>query len=295
MYAITGATGHTGRRIAEALLAEGKQVRCIGRSAERLGPLEKAGAEIAVGSVDDAAFLSKAFNGAEAVYAMIPPDPRAENFRGYQNRIGEAIAKAVSAAGVKYVVNLSSLGADLPDKTGPVVGLHDQEERLNKLDGVNVLHLRPTFFFENLMALIPMVKNMGVAGSSVKADLPVPMIATRDVAKEAAQRLLKLDFKGHTAKEMLGQRHVSFKEVAEILGKAAGIDHLKYVVVPYEDTVKAMVQIGISQDVARASVELQRSVNDRTAMTNVVRTIENTTETPIEEFAGIWAAALKSS
>jgi uncharacterized protein YbjT (DUF2867 family) len=295
MYVIIGATGNTGRQIAEKLLAEGAQVRCIGRSAERLRPLQEAGAEIAVGSVGDEKFLSKAFSGAKAVYAIIPPDLQAENLRSYQNKIGEAIASAISAAGVKYVVNLSSLGGDLPDGTGPVAGLHDQEERLNRLEGVNVLHLRPTFFFENLMALIPMVKSTGVVGNSVKGDLPVPMIATRDIASEAAQRLLKLDFKGHTAKEMLGERHLTFKEVAQVLGKAAGIEDLKYVEVPYDDARSAMVKLGMSDDVARSYVELQQCVNDGVAISVAVRTIDNTTETPIEEFAGAWAAAFKSS
>lgn len=294
MYVITGATGNVGRRLAEILLDAGKPVKVIGRNADRLKPLADKGAEIAVGSLEDEAFLTQAFKGATAVYAMIPPDMQAENVRKYQNQVGEVIARAIVKAGVTHVINLSSVGAHLPDKTGPIAGLHDQEQRLNKLDGVNVLHLRPTYFMENLMAFIPMIRNMGMSGSAVKGDIALPMIATQDIAREAADRLIMLDFKGHTVKELLGQRNVSMREAAGILGAAAKIKDLKYVEFPYEDAEKAIQQAGMSPDVARSYVELQRCLNDGVAITDAARTQENTTKTPIEQFAKVWASIYDS-
>ena len=156
MYAITGATGNIGSKVAEILLARGEKVRVIGRDAARLRTPVSKGAEAAVGDMKDAAFLTKTFSGVDAVFTMIPPDYTAADFRVYQNRIGANISDAITKAGVKYVVNLSSQGAELPAGTGPVLGLHDQEERLNKLAGVNVLHLRPTYFMENLLMNIPL-------------------------------------------------------------------------------------------------------------------------------------------
>jgi len=295
MFVITGATGNIGKRVAERLLAEGKDVRVIGRSAERLKELTDKRAQAAVGSLEDEAFLTEAFNGATVVFAMIPTDLGTENLREHQNRIGEAIANALTKAGVKYVVNLSSLGAHLPEKTGPVTGLHDQEQRLNKLQGVNVLHLRPTFFMENLLNYIPLVKAMGVNGSAMKGDIPVPMIATKDIAEVAADHLLELDFSGHTFEELLGPRDVSMEEATKILGKAAGIDDLKYTQFPYQEAEIGMANAGLSRDMARSYVELQKCVNEGIAITDAVRTEENTTETPIEEFAETWAEAYKNS
>lgn len=294
MYIITGATGNTGRAIAEILLGAGKPVRVIGRSAEKLRPLVGKGAEAAVGSLEDEAFLTEAFKGATAVYAMIPPHLRAESVREYQGRIGEAIAKAIKNTGVKHVVNLSSLGAHLPEKTGPITGLYDQEQRLNKLEGVNVLHLRPTYFLENLMAFIPMIRNVGMSGSAVNGDIAIPMIATRDIAKEAAERMVKLDFTGHTVKELLGQRNVTMSEAMGILGKAAHIEGLKHMQFPYDEAEKAIQLAGLSADMARSYTELQRCLNEGIAITDAKRTAENTTETPIEEFAEMWASVYDS-
>jgi uncharacterized protein YbjT (DUF2867 family) len=295
MYAITGATGHVGGGIARILLSEGKNVRAIGRSAERLRPLEEKGAESCVGSLEDEAFLTRAFAGAAAVFAMIAPDLRAENLRAYQNRIGAVTARAIEKAGVKHVMHLSSLGAHLPEGTGPVTGLHDQEERLNKLDGVSVLHLRPTFFFENFLNSIPVIKKMGVNGSALRGDVPFPAIATRDIARVAAERLLALDFGGISVRELLGQRDLTMNEVTNILGKAIGKSDLSYVQFSYEDAEHSMVELGISPDVARSYIELNRAINEGTAVSGAPRSKENTTETSIEEFAKVFADAYASS
>src|ERR1700690_4353349 len=127
---------------------------------------------------------------------MIPPNYTASNFRAYQNSIGVSIAEAIGKSGVKYIVNLSSQGAHLPEKTGPIKGLRDQEERLNKLRGVNSLHLRPTYFMENLLVNIEMIRNMNIMGSAIRGDLKFPIIATKDIAQFAVDRLLKRDFAG---------------------------------------------------------------------------------------------------
>src|SRR5512143_2639252 len=144
MLVIIGATGKTGSAVAETVIAKGHKVRVIGRDAAKLKRFTSNGAESAVGDLGDTAFLIKAFTGADTVFALIPPNFSVADFRSYQKKIGESIIAAIKRSGVKYVVHLSSQGAHLPEKTGPIVGLHDQEERLNSLDGVNVLHLRPT-------------------------------------------------------------------------------------------------------------------------------------------------------
>jgi uncharacterized protein YbjT (DUF2867 family) len=291
MYAITGATGNTGRRIAEALLSKGKKVRVIGRDAERLKSLAKKGAEAFVGSLDDAAAMTRAFSGAKAAYAMIPPNLKAENMRVYQNKISEALAAAIAKARVQYVVNLSSVGAHLSEKTGPIAGLHDQEQQLNKLKDVHVLHLRPGFFMENFYWNIDMIKKMGINGSPLKADLPVSMIATQDIAAAAAQQLADLDFSGKSVRELLGQRDLTMTKATQALGRAIGKPDLKYVQFPYDEAEKAMLGMGLSASVAKGFIEMNRAFNEGVIQLNEKRSAANTTPTSIEEFAKQFAAA----
>src|SRR5579871_3892288 len=149
LFVITGATGHIGRRISELLLSKKKRVRVIGRNAEKLKPLADKGAEIFVGNVENEGDMTRGFTGAKAVFLMIPPNYGAEDFRKYQNLVSETYEKALRATGVRYVVNLSSIGAHRSDKLGPINGLYDHEQRLNKLAGVHVVHLRPVYFMEN--------------------------------------------------------------------------------------------------------------------------------------------------
>jgi len=295
MYAITGATGNIGSKAAEILLDRGKKVRVIGRDAARLRTLVSKGAEAAVGNLQDAAFLTGAFSGVDAVFAMIPPDYTAADFRAYQNEIGSNIAYAIGKAGVKYVVNLSSQGAELPAGTGPILGLYDQEKRLNGLAGVNVLHLRCTYFMENLLMNIPLINGKGIAGSAVRGDRKFAMIATRDIAERVAEHLVSRDFSGKVVKDLLGQRDLSLEEAIGVLGRRIGWPDLKYVQFPYDEAVEGLVAMGISPDASRLFIEMSRALNDGLFAVNRLRTAENTTPTAIEEFAETFAAAYEAT
>jgi uncharacterized protein YbjT (DUF2867 family) len=295
MLVITGATGKTGSKVAEILIEKGHTVRVIGRDAGKLKELTAMGAEDAVGDMTDKAFLTKAFGGAEAVYALIPPNYGVEDFRAYQAKVGENIVAAVKDSGVKYVVNLSSQGAHLPDRTGPIKGLHDQEERLNRLEGVNVLHLRPTYFMENLLVNIDMIKKMNIMGSAVRGDVKFAMIAVKDIAAYATKRLIKRDFAGKSVVDLLGERDLSLNEAAAIIGKKLGKPDLAYVTFPYEDAERGMVAMGLSPDISRLYVEMSRALNEGLFAVSLSRTKENTTPTAFEVFADLFAAAYRAS
>jgi uncharacterized protein YbjT (DUF2867 family) len=295
MYAITGATGNIGSKVVEILLERGNKVRVIGRDAARLQPLVKKGAVAAVGDLRDTAFLAGAFSDAEAVFAMIPPDYTAVDFRGYQNEVGRSIVDAITRGGVRYVVNLSSQGAELPAGTGPILGLHDQELRLNRLAGVNVLHLRPTYFMENLLMNIPLINQMGIAGSAVRGDLKFAMIATRDIAARVAGHLQDRDFEGKVVADLLGQRDLSLEEAIAVIGRRIGWADLTYVQFPYDEAAKGMVAMGISPDVSRLFMAMSRALNEGLFAVNRPRTAENTTPTSIEAFAEVFAAAFEAA
>ena len=289
MIVITGATGKTGSAVAEALIAKGQKVRVIGRDAAKLKGLTAKGAEAAVGDLGDRAFLTKTFKGADAVYVLIPPNFGVADFGAYQKQIGESIVAAIKGSGVKYVVHLSSQGAHLPDRTGPIVGLHDQEERLNRLDGVNVLHLRPTYFMENLLMNIDLIKKMNIMGSAVRGNVKFAMIATKDIGVYASERLMKRDFSGKSVRDLLGQRDLSLDEAAAVIGKKLGKPDLKYVAFPYDDAEKGMVSMGLTPDMSRLYIEMSKALNDGLFAVNIPRTKENTTPTSIEEFADVFA------
>jgi uncharacterized protein YbjT (DUF2867 family) len=284
MISVMGSTGNTGGKITETLLAASEKVRALGRSESKLAAHNTAGAEVLTGDVADAAFLAKAFRGSDAVYTLLPTSIQSTDYRAEQNREGEAITKAIRDSGVRYVVALSSVGADLPDGTGLLVGLHAQEERLKRLEGVNVMLLRPVSFFENFYAKLGMIKQAGVLGDSVVPDLAIPMIATRDIADVAAKALRARDWNGVVVCELLGPRDLTYPEATRIVGKAIGLPDLKYVQVPYDDMVKALVQAGLSESFARLYVEMTRAFNDGKVKSH--RTPESTTPTRFEDFAG---------
>ncbi|HEX5038034.1 MAG TPA: NmrA family NAD(P)-binding protein [bacterium] len=283
-YAVMGATGHIGRVVSEKLLAAGQEVRVLSRSEDRVKDLKAKGAAVVIGSLDDPAGLARAFEGADGLFLMIPPDMTGPDYRGFQKKVGEAIVAALKKTNVRHAVFLSSVGAHLSEKTGPILGLHDQEERLNALADLNAVHLRPASFMENLLMLAAPVKTQGLLGSALQAGLKIPMIATRDIADRAATLLLGLDFHGKTTQELLGERDVSMNEVAALLGPAIGKPDLKYVQFPYEGVVAAMTGMGLPKPTADLMIEMYRSFNEGFLRPSETRSKRNTTPTTIEEF-----------
>lgn len=284
MYVILGATGHTGSVAAKALLAKGQKVRVVGRDKSRLAQFVSQGAEAFVGDVHSADSLTKAFAGAKAVYVMVPPRLDSTEYRAHQDQVTETIARALEAARVTHAVTLSGFGADKPEKTGPVVGLHNMETRFNRIAGLNVLHLRAGYFMENTLAQTGIIRNFGMMGGPVSADLPVPMIATRDIGAAAAEALLALNFSGQQTRELLGQRDITYSEVAKIAGGAIGKPGLGYTQLPNEMVIQAMTQMGISADLARLLCEMSDAMNSGYMRALEPRTAANTTPMSFETF-----------
>lgn len=295
MYAIIGATGHIGSRVTDTLLSKGKKVRVIGRDISRLQQHVNRGAVAAIGDLKDTSFLTGAFKGVEAVFAMIPPNFTVPNFRAYQDVVGISIATAIGNGGVTHVVNLSSQGADLPRGTGPILGLHEQETRLNALRGVHVLHLRPTYFMENLLANVPLIHERGFAGSAVRGDLKFAMIATADIAERVAGHLLARDFTGSSIRDLLGQRDLSLKEAFTIIGRRIGILDLAYRQIAYDEFGQLLIDMGMSRDMSRLMIEMSDALNRGLFAVNRPRNADNTTPTTIEMFAEWFAEVYRGA
>jgi uncharacterized protein YbjT (DUF2867 family) len=284
MITVMGASGNTGGRISEQLLQAGEQIRALGRTASKLAGLESKGAQVATGDAADAAFLKDALRGADAIYTLLPPDPQSPDLRKKWNQEGEAIVKAIPDGGVRYAVFLSSIGADLPEGTGPIAGLHAQEERLRKLPDVNALILRPASFFENFYAILGLIRHQGINGGAVAPDLRLPMIATRDIADVAARALKARDWTGVVVRELLGARDLTFAEATRVIGAHLGKPELQYVQFPYADFASSLVRMGISPNMAGLYAEMARAFNDGKIQSLEGRRPENTTPTKFEDF-----------
>jgi len=284
MIAILGATGNVGGKIAALLAKKNEPIRVIARSADRLRPLAGKNVTAFAGDANDTEFLVKAFTGVDAVFALIPSNPTAPDFMRYADTISQSITRALELAKVKHVVNLSSIGAELTGAaSGPIKGLHNMEDRLNIIKGLNVVNMRAGYFMENLLWNLDLIKSKGITGSAVRGDLKIPMTVTKDIAAYAAERLAKRDFIGSTVHYLLGERDLTLTEATSVIGSKLSKPGLSYVTFSYEEAEKAMVGMGLSPDMSRTYVEMAKAFNDGKIKAET-RTKDNTTPTSIESF-----------
>jgi uncharacterized protein YbjT (DUF2867 family) len=284
MYVVIGASGNTGNVVATNLLTHKHKVRVVGRNSAHLQPLTSKGAEPFIADVTDAGALAKAFYGADAAYVMIPPNITSPNPLDYSNRVSDAIAAALQKTGTRNVVALSSTGAELSSGTGPVVGLYHLEQKLNQLSNANVLYLRAGYFMENTLPQVNAIRQMGSVVGPVRADLKIPMIAARDIGTAAADALLQPTVHGKQTRELNGQRDLNYSEVATIIGRAIGKPDLKYVQVPDDQFRGVLVQMGMSEQMAKLLVEMTNAMNAGKMRPLESRTPHNTTPTSYETF-----------
>jgi uncharacterized protein YbjT (DUF2867 family) len=285
MYVITGATGNTGKEIAYSLLAAGKPVTVIGRNAETLQAFKNKGAHIAVGDLEDSAFLARTFEGATAVYAMIPPKWDLQiDWRAYQRAISTALTDAIRQARVQHVVVLSSQGAHLPEGAGPVSGLHEFEEMLKTIPTLNVMNLRAGFFMQNFFPMLGMIKHMNIVGYSLQQDIKISFVHTRDIAEVATRHLLTLDFKGHQFTFVAGAADLTMEEATAVLAQGLGKSDLKYVVFTPDEGRAGMIQNGIPPTIADGYTQLFECLNSGAYLNNFVRDASNTTPTTLAQF-----------
>jgi uncharacterized protein YbjT (DUF2867 family) len=292
MYVILGASGNTGSIIANYLLLKGKKVRVVGRDAGRLQNFVDKGAEAFTADLSDVAALKSALSGAHAAYVMLPPAKSRED----QEQDSTAIAQAVRESVVRYAVHLSSYGAQVPEGTGPVAGLHSSEQKLNAISGLNVLHLRAAYFMENNLKAIGMIHGMGLLANALRPDVKLPMIATRDVGDYAAERLLRLDFSGKQTRELLGERDLSMTEATAVIASGIGKPDLEYKQFPYDQVEQVLTQMSIPPKGAAMYIEMYKAINKEVFIPLEPRSPENTTPTSFENFVqDVFAAAYQQN
>jgi uncharacterized protein YbjT (DUF2867 family) len=295
MITIMGATGHTGGVAATHLLDAGEAVRVVGRSADRLSGLTTRGAEASVGDATDPAFLTQAFRGADVVYALIAVDYSRPDVLDQYERGGDAIAQALEASGVRRAVFLSSVGAELPAGTGPIVGLHRAEERLKGIAGLALLRLRAGYFYENHFATLGLIRHQDVDLGAIPPDVPIPTIAAADIGAFAAEALRARDFTGTRVRELLGPRELTMRQAARALGKRIGKPDLEYRQLPADIYVDGLAAAGFPLPVAQLLLELATALGSGRAAAHGAPHEQRRGRIAFEDFAEVLARAYRAA
>jgi uncharacterized protein YbjT (DUF2867 family) len=283
MIVVMGAAGNVGSKVSDRLLGEGQPVRVLEhrRSLEELG---RRGAEVVTGDLGDAGTLGVLLKDADAVLVLLPDVVTDPEFTAARSRMSRVVVDAIAGSTVTHVVALSTVAAGVPDAAGPAAGLRELERRLFQLRDRNILVLRSPFYMENLLAAIPLIQARGVNGSAIDGHLELPMIATGDVAREAAERLLRRDFTGHRVRLLVGPEDISMTAATRALGERLGLPDLPYVQFPPDGVRGALLGAGMSEEAASQMVELQLGLNRAGPFRAVRRAADATAPTRLEDF-----------
>jgi uncharacterized protein YbjT (DUF2867 family) len=255
--AISTPTGNIGRVLTGYLLDAGAEVVLLVRNADKVKGFAERGAKVQVGNLEDADFVARATKGVDVLFWLTPPNMATDDFRGHQNKLGDVAVRAIRQNKIPRVVNISSVGAQHERGTGAIAGLHDIEKKLDGA-GAHVTHLRPTFFMENLFMMAETMAKDGAVYFPVRGSAKMEMIATRDIAKAAAERILDASWSGRSVIELLGPAAQTFEGAAKTLGKSLGKD-VQYVTTTFEQTRDALVGMGIRPTTADIFCEMYKA------------------------------------
>lgn len=268
-YIITGSTGHISKPVTQKLIKAGHEVTVITSNSSKVEEIKSLGAQPAVGSVEDRNFLIKTFEGADAVYLMIPPNyvTKHIDWASQVREVADNYIAATEANHIKYVVILSSTGAHYGKDMGPVDGYAYLEEESKKLTQSNIYILRPSSFHYNLFGQIPTIKKMGIVMSSQPADFKMVIVHTSDIADVAAARLLELNFVGTDNMEYIASDDShTWTEITAVLGAAIGKPDLRFVEITDEQFLNGLLGAGLSKAIANGLVEMAKSQREGKAM-----------------------------
>jgi len=256
---ITGSLGNIGLPLSKQLIERGHSLTVISSNPEKKEMIEHLGATAAIGLLSDTDFLKASFIGADAVFCMVPPDYQQPDQIEYYKTLGENYKQAIIESEVKRVVHLSSYGAHLPAGTGFIAGAYHVEQTLNTIPDIYLTHLRPTYFYYNLLAFIPMIKSAGFIGT-VYGDIDrLPLVSPADIAAVAAGELVE-------AGKISPVRYISSderscNEIAPVLGRAIGKPDLKWVTLPFDIVQKNLKDSGLSDEYVSKILELGQAIH----------------------------------
>ncbi|UCE63796.1 MAG: NAD(P)H-binding protein [Nitrospirota bacterium] len=252
--AINTPNGNIGHPLALQLLDAGQKLILLTRSPDKTKSLADRAATVHEGDLLDEAFVVHATKGADVLFWLSPADPRVTDFRGYQDNIAQICIKAVTTNKISHVMTLSSVGAQLTEGTGPILGLGILERMLDKTDS-KLTHVRPNYFMENLLQSLDTIAANGMIYLPFPGSIPFDMIATPDIAKACGERLLEENWDKRTIIELAGPKSVSHDSAAATIGKAIGKE-VQYIEIDDADFKAAMAKYGVSDSASDVFLEM---------------------------------------
>jgi len=257
---VTGSLGNISKPLTKELVQKGHTVTVISSNPERQDAIEALGAKAAIGTMEDADFLSATFKGADAVYVMETMggnsyfDPNLDIVAAI-NKIGNNYKQAIEQSGVKRVVHLSSIGAHT-DKGNGLLAFHYNVENILKSlpSDVAITFMRPVGFYYNLLGFINNIKTQGVIATNYGGDNKKPWVSPLDIAEAVAEELVT-PFAGRKVRYVASEE-ISCNDLASLLGAAIGKPDLKWVVIPDEQLLDGMIAMGMNPKIAAGLVEM---------------------------------------
>jgi len=261
---LTGSLGNIGKHLTTTLTQHGHAVTVISSQPERAKAIEAVGAKAAIGSMFDADFLAHTFQGADIVYLMETMEAAGDifdksvDFIATISQIGKQYKQAVEQSGVKKVIHLSSIGADMEKGNGILLFHHRVEGILNELPAdVAIKFMRPVGFFTNMYSFINTIKNTGAIISNYGGDKKEPWVHPVDIAATIAAEM-ETPFAGREIR-YIASDELSPNEIAAALGAAIGRPDLQWKVIPDEALLHKWLEIGFNRQVAEGFIEMQAS------------------------------------
>jgi uncharacterized protein YbjT (DUF2867 family) len=283
MIVVTTPSGLIGNQVVEDLLSRGERLRLIVRDRSVLSTDTRSRVEVVEGSHSDAAVVDAAFAGAEAVFWLAPPDPRADSveaaFVGFTRPAAEAFRKH----SVKRVVAVTALGRGTPwaNRAGYVTGSLAMDDLIAST-GVAFRALANPSFMDNIIRQAESIKNQGMFFSPIDGDRKMPSVATRDIAAAASRLLVDDTWSGVAEVPLLGPEDLSFNDMAETMSEVLGkeVRFQQNALGPYKDR---FVGFGMSEAMAQGMTDMARAKNE--GLDNAVRrTAENSTPTSFRQW-----------
>ncbi|WP_326660308.1 NAD(P)H-binding protein [Streptomyces canus] len=286
MIVITAPTGNIGRhllsRLLEAAPAAGEELRVIVRDPARLPDAARGLVEVITGSHADTEVLDLAFEGADAVFWLVPPDATLTPQDAYGGFTRPA-TKALVAHGVGHVVGVSALGRGTPlaDRAGLVTSSLAMDDLIADT-GVAYRALANPSFFENLLEEAASIREKGVFTDSVDADRKAPFVAAADIAAAAAGPLLDRSWTGTGSIPVLGPQDLSPNDLARIMTEQLGRP-VRYERQPLDELYTHLVGHGLNEAFVQGMVDMKRA-KDEGLDAGIARTPDTTSPTTFEQW-----------
>ncbi|GAB2871353.1 NAD(P)H-binding protein [Actinoallomurus bryophytorum] len=260
MIVVTTPTGSIGNQVIAGLLRSGEPVRVIARDPSRLSSQVSERVEVVRGSHGDADVVGKAFAGADAVFWLVPPDPRATSVEAAYLDFSRPACDAFRSQGVGRVVGVSALGRGVPGNAGNVSASLALDDLIAST-GVSYRALTMPSFMDNLLRQTEAIRSQGMIFSPISADLKAPVCATRDIADAAVRLLLDPSWSGSGDVPVLGPEDLSFDDMAQIMSEVLGRP-IRPQQVPVEAYRSGLTDHGFSEAMAQAMADMATAKNN---------------------------------